>query len=347
MQNLLTMQKELHEYAGKTLTFMEVCGTHTAAISESGIPGMLSKEIRLISGPGCPVCVTVAAYVDRIVELSMKENTSIVTYGDLIRVKGTSLSLKEASAYGADVIMVYAPTDILQLAMENPDRTYIFAAIGFETNTPVFALILEEAIRLHIHNIRLLTALKTMPPMIEKICQENKEIDGIIAPGHISVITGSHIYEPIASKYKIPFVVAGFEDHEIVSALHTLLKVHNTTSIMNLYDDVITENGNQNAQHLVNKYFEPCDAAWRGMGIIPGSGMAIRSEYSMYDAGSRNLTRDSEEMTLCACKDVITGKKRPPECMLYQEYCTPENPKGPCMVSLEGSCFNYYMNRRV
>lgn len=336
----------LSEYNGEPLTFMEVCGTHTAAISENGIPSLLSDKIRLISGPGCPVCVTASGYIDRLCELALTENTCIVTFGDLMRVPSATTSLQDARSKGGRVQMVYSPFEIISLAEKEPDTTFIFAAVGFETTTPVYALLLDKIIKNNIKNIKLLTALKTMPKAIESLCEMGNKIDGFIAPGHVSVITGAKAFEPLAEKYNLPFVVSGFKGEELIAAIYALTKLNNQGKVLNLYKSAVTYNGNQKAKELVNKYLEPCDAYWRGIGKINGSGMAIKQEYIKYDAGSRDLQEDTMKNSACRCGEVITGFTSPNECPLFGKVCTPENPQGACMVSNEGSCFHYYINNR-
>ena len=338
--------KFLKEYDGEPLAFMEVCGTHTASISENGIPSLLSSKIRLISGPGCPVCVTVAGYIDALCRLALIDNTCVVTFGDLIRVPGSSSSLQEARSRGGRIKMVYSPFEIIDLAKSDKGTTFVFAAVGFETTTPIYAVLLDRIIQEGITNIRFLTALKTMPAAIDALCQMGNKVDGFIAPGHVSVITGADIFTPLAKKYSLPFVVSGFKGEELLASIYALVKLKNQGKVLNLYKSAVTEKGNITAQELVNKYFEPCNAAWRGIGEIANSGMAIRNEDAMYDAGSRAITQDSKKNKACRCGEVITGFASPTECPLFAKACTPENPQGACMVSNEGSCFHYYINNR-
>lgn len=336
----------LRNYDGEPLSFMEVCGTHTAAISENGIPSVLSRKIKLISGPGCPVCVTVTGYIDRLIELSLAPNTCVVTFGDMIRVPGSTSSLQEARSKGGKVRIVYSPFEIIEMAKNDPETTYIFAAVGFETTTPTYAVLIEKIINENINNIKLLTALKTMPNAIDTLCKSKNKIDGFIAPGHVSVITGSDAFKPLAEKYNLPFVVSGFEGEELLATIYALVKLKGQGRVLNLYRSAVTSKGNKKAQALVAKYFEPCDACWRGMGNIPLSGVALKEEYSQYDAGSRFLTKDSAKNKGCLCTEIITGAKAPNECPLFSKVCTPENPQGACMVSNEGACFHYYINNR-
>lgn len=346
MPDLTSVQTFLKEYDGEPLTFMEVCGTHTAAISENGIPDMLSPRIRLISGPGCPVCVTVADYVDRLVELSKEEGTTVVTFGDMIRVPGSRGSLNDAKASGGQVLMVYSPLEMLKLAKENPAMTFVFAAVGFETTTPLYAVLLDEAIKAGLTNVKLLTALKTMPEVIGKVCAGKSDISGFIAPGHVSVITGSELFRPLAEKYSMPFVVAGFSAEELLAAVYALVKCRGKGIVRNMYKTVVRDEGNSQAQELVSKYFEPCTAAWRGLGLIENSGMCLREEYKRFDAGSKALIHDFTAQNGCRCGEVISGLVSPVECPLFGKVCTPQTPQGACMVSMEGSCFHYFINGR-
>jgi len=343
---MLDYKTYLKNYDGKPLRLMEVCGTHTAEISRCGIVSLLSPNIRLISGPGCPVCVTVTSYIDRLVALSMEPNQVVISFGDLLRVKGSSQSLNDAKACGGQVRMVYSPMDILKLAVAEPTLTFIFAAVGFETTTPVYALLLDEANNLGIHNIKLLTSLKTMPSVINWVCGNQSGIDGFIAPGHVSVITGSEIFQPIAQKYSIPFAVAGFEAEQILLAIYALVRRHGRGEVMNLYPSAVTAEGNSTAQKKVNQYFIPCDAAWRGMGTIKGSGMRLKDEYAAFDAGSVNLTDDHSANPNCRCAKVLTGAISPRQCPLFGKECNPQSPQGACMVSTEGSCYQYFVTRR-
>ena len=335
----------LATYDGPVLRIMEVCGSHTAAISKSGIRGMLSANIQLISGPGCPVCVTPTAYIDKLIELALTPNTCVVTFGDMLRVPGSRYSLSEVSGMGGRAQMVYSPMDILALAEADKQTTFVFAAVGFETTTPVYALLLEELSEKGIRNVKLLTALKTMPGVVSYLCENGAQIDGFLAPGHVAAVTGSDLFAPLARKYAIPFVVAGFEDEELLQAMCGMVKACATEEkglVLNFYPSVVSTKGNIAAQKLVEKYFEPTDAAWRGMGIIPGTGMALRKEYAMYDAGSRGLNEDSKRNKACCCDQILMGKMKPQACPLFGKVCTPLTPQGACMVSEEGSCHSAY-----
>lgn len=344
MTDLNTIRNYLKNYDSEERIIMEVCGTHTAAISENGIFDMLSPKIKLISGPGCPVCVTVASYIDRLIELSLEADTTVVTFGDMIRVRGSSQSLRDASSAGASVKMIYSPFEILKMAEESPERKFVFAAVGFETTTPAYALVIQQLIERGITNVRLLTALKTMPAAIKTVYQ-NSRITGFLAPGHVSVVTGHKLFENLAKELGVPFVTAGFKGGELLSAIYALTKLTGGKAL-NMYPSSVTYEGNTKAQMAVEKYFTSCDAAWRGMGIIENSGMQLRKEYERFDAGSAELIKDSMYNANCSCGDVICGKKSPAECMMFGKGCTPDTPQGACMVSTEGSCFHYYVNNR-
>ena len=337
--------EELKNYDGEEVRIMEVCGTHTAAISENGIPSMLSPKIKLISGPGCPVCVTVTAVIDRLVELSLSENTCVLTFGDLIRVKGSKMSLSDAKAEGANVRMLYSPMDSIAIAKENPAVNYVFAAIGFETTTPVYGRVIEKGIEEHITNLKLLTSLKTMPQVIRWVVKNGEGIDGFIAPGHVAAVTGEEIFKDLAKELGIPFVVSGFEGEQLLLTIYALVKMKGKGGFKNLYKQVVTPNGNEMAKSCVNKYFEESDSSWRGMGKIEGSGMILRQEYKNFDAGSFGLDEDHMPPG-CSCEKVLVGKITPNQCPLFGKSCTPDNAHGACMVSTEGSCYNYYISGR-
>lgn len=337
--------KYLAEYDGEPLTIMEVCGTHTSEIAKNGIRSMLSPKIKLVSGPGCPVCVTVTEYVDKLCELAKRDGNVVVTFGDMIKVAGSSGSLYDTMAEGGRVKMVYSPFEIIDLANEDKSKTFIFAAVGFETTTPIYAMLIDAAVKNGIENIKLLTSLKTMPPAIEWVCVQNHNISGFISPGHVAAITGSNLFKPISLKYKLPFVVAGFSGEQILAAIYTLIKYKNKPAVINLYKNAVTEQANTGADEIVAKYFEPDAASWRGLGKIDGSGMYLRSEYRFYDAGSRGLENDISRSNICRCADIITGRANPTECPLFAKACTPNTPKGACMVSGEGCCNIAYGER--
>ena len=332
----------LRNYRGRKLTLMEVCGSHTAAIARSGIKSLLSPDIRLISGPGCPVCVCPSGYIDRLIELSGSGMT-IVSFGDLLRVPGSELSLNEAKGRGSDVRMVYSPLDLADLAVNEPERSFVFAAVGFETTVPAYCLLLDEVIDREIKNVKLLTALKTMGPVLEYLCRSNVEIDGFIAPGHVSVITGTAMFKTLSDRYGIPFAVTGFSDEELVRGICGLVRAceKKRTGVFNFYPSVVLEKGNETALKKMGRFLESGDALWRGMGTIADSGLYLKEEYSVFDAGSRGIDADVKTDPRCCCDRVLIGKMSPDQCPLFMKECTPLSPHGACMVSSEGSCFQY------
>ncbi len=343
---ILEVKDYLKSYQGPPVTFMEVCGSHTGAIAKFGIPTMLSEQISLLSGPGCPVCVTPSSYIDRLIELGREPGNVIVTFGDLMRVYGSTKSLSEVKGEGVAVEMVYSPLDTVPLAKKDPQKTFIFAAVGFETTTPVYAALVDTIVREGISNIRLLTAIKTMPAVISRLMERKAAIDGFIAPGHVSVVTGSAVYEPLAERFRIPFVTAGFAPEELLFAIYDLVRLAGRGIVKNDYPSVVTRDGNRAAQQLVEKYFETGDAIWRGMGEIPASGMVLKNEYAYLDMGSDKLREDRKKNPACICDLVLMGRKRPGECPLFGSACTPLHPQGACMVSGEGSCRSYYTYHR-
>ena len=334
----------LSSYDGPPVRLMEVCGTHTAEIVRSGIPSILSPKIMLISGPGCPVCVTVTAWIDRLVELSYTENTVVCAFGDLLRVPGSRISLAGARAAGGRVRMLYSPEEMPALAAADPGTTYVFAAVGFETTVPVYAAMLERAEALGVGNIRLLTSLRTMPAVIRTLLDSadpETPIDGFLAPGHVCAVDGFAAYEDIARQYGVPFVVSGFSAEQLLCSICALVCLRGKGEVRNFYPQAVRREGNAPIKALAARYFEPCDAAWRGLGTVPGSGLMLRAEHRHWDAGSADLTEDRPAPG-CRCADVLTGRIRPQQCPLFGRACTPAAPRGACMVSQEGSCFNQY-----
>lgn len=334
-------------YDGEPVKIMEVCGTHTASIFKNGIRSIISPKIQLISGPGCPVCVTSTAYVDWLVELALKEHVCILTFGDMMKVKGTEHSLTSAKAMGAQVQVLYTPLAALELAKNQPEQEFVFAAVGFETTTPIYALLVEEMEKQKITNLRLLTSLKTILPALTFICENEKDIHAFLCPGHVSVITGEGIYEELAKTYKKPFVIAGFEGEHILAAIYEIIRqlTEGEHSVKNLYTNAVAKEGNPKAQAITERYFEHTDDSWRGIGIIPGSALRLREQYGIYDAGSSLKLKEDHVPKGCRCSDVILGRIHPVDCPLFDKVCTPMNAVGPCMVSTEGACGIWYKNR--
>ena len=338
----------LKSYDGRQLKLMEVCGTHTAAIFKNGIRDLISPKIRLISGPGCPVCVTPTAFIDKCVSYAKAPGCELLTFGDMMKVPGTAGSLSENKAGNARISIMYSPLEAIEKAKANPDITYAVAAVGFETTAPTYALLVKEAARQGIGNIRLVTALKTAVPALRWICENQNDIDGFICPGHVSVITGVHVYDELASCYRKPFVVSGFEAEHILAAIYRIVKQIEAGEgrVENMYPNAVHDGGNPVALQAIRDVFTPGSAVWRGLGAIDGSGLYLKDEFAQFDGGSRGLDEDMKLPEGCRCGDVITGRINPDQCPMFDSgACTPMDPFGPCMVSSEGSCGIWYRNR--
>lgn len=349
MKTLEQVKDELKNYSGRKIKIMEVCGTHTSSIFKNGIRSLLSPRIQLISGPGCPVCVTASAFIDKLVDYSLAENTCVLTFGDMMKVKGNRYSLTEAKALGGSVKILYSPLSAVKMAMEDKGTTFIFAAVGFETTTPIYALMMDEILQKDIRNLKLMTSMKTILPALSFLCENEENIDAFLCPGHVSVITGCSIYKGLAEKYQKPFVVAGFEGEHILAAVDEILHQieKKQFSMKNMYTSSVTEEGNKKALAITEKYFESTDDYWRGIGIIRDSGLKLREEYKEYDAGSRIEDHAEKVPKGCRCRDVILGRINPVDCPLFKTVCSPLNAVGPCMVSTEGACGIWYKNREV
>ena len=337
----------LKSYDGRELKLMEVCGTHTAAIFKNGIRSLISPKIKLISGPGCPVCVTPTAYIDKCIEYAMMPNHVLLTFGYMMKVPGTNESLSEAKGRGAaNIQLMYSPFEAVEKAQQHPELTYAVAAVGFETTAPAYALMIQEAEKKGISNIKLVTALKTAIPALHWICENQEDIDGFICPGHVSVITGSRVYDELASLYRKPFVVTGFEAEHILASLYRIVKQieKNDGHTENLYRNAVKDDGNPKALAVMEKVFQTGPAMWRGLGIIEDSGLYLKDEYAEFDGGSFELYADMELPAGCGCADVIVGRINPDQCPMFGEKCTPLKPFGPCMVSSEGACGIWYRN---
>jgi hydrogenase expression/formation protein HypD len=334
----------------RRVTFMEVCGSHTHAISAAGLRRLLPETVRLISGPGCPVCVTPVEFVDRAVALASRPGTTVCTFGDLLRVPGSVCSLEEARAEGADVRVVYSPRDAVAVARENGGRTVAFLGVGFETTTPTVAGALTEAENTGVANFMILSGHKVMPPPLEALAADpDLAVDGFICPGHVSVITGWRIYAFLPERYGRGAVVAGFTPTDVLRAVLELVEqaAAGRPALVNAYPRVVTEHGNAAAHALVGRFFEPADVAWRGLGVIPGSGLALKEAFAHRDAGRIAVTLPpSREPAGCRCGEVLKGRIDPPECPLFGRVCTPDCAVGACMVSSEGACAAWFRHER-
>ena len=347
MMDLSGVIQYLKDYDGRPLKIMEVCGTHTSSIFKNGIRSLISPKIKLISGPGCPVCVTPAAYIDKLIEFSLMPDYAVLSFGDMFKVKGSSLSLSQSRAEGGNVIMVYSPLEATAYAEKNPDITYIVAAVGFETTAPSYALLMQNIVQKGIQNIRLLTAIKTIFEPLKWICQNETSIDGFLTPGHVSVITGAKIYDELAREFQRPFTIAGFEGEHILVGIYDLVRQteNNSCEVHNLYTNAVRQNGNMKAKEIISAYFDAGSSVWRGIGNIGNSGLYIKPEFGRLDAGSFGLDYDYVSSLGCRCSEVICGRINPDECPLFGKICSPQNPQGPCMVSSEGACGIWHANK--
>jgi hydrogenase expression/formation protein HypD len=331
---------------GRKVRFMEVCGTHTHAIARAGLKKLIENEIRLVSGPGCPVCVTAQGDIEGMLSLARIPGTTVTTFGDMIRVPGVESSLQEERAGGADVRIVYSPRDALELARATPETQVVFLAVGFETTAPAIAATALDAAQTGVENFSLYVSHKLIVPAMRAVLDGGAALEGFLTPGHVSVIIGADAYRPVAAEYGVPCVATGFEPSDIMEGLAMLLELaadgRNESAIQ--YTRAVTPDGNARARNIMMKAFEECDADWRGLGVIPGSGLALRDEFESLDAVKRFSLPDTPAVEIegCRCGEVLKGLIDPSECALFGETCTPSSPVGPCMVSSEGSCAARY-----
>jgi hydrogenase expression/formation protein HypD len=328
---------------------MEVCGGHTLAIRKYGIQHLLPDTIELLSGPGCPVCVTNRTAIDRAIALACLPGTIITTYGDLIRVRGSVSSLDQEKAQGADIRIVYSTMDALEIAKSNTNKKVIFLGIGFETTTPSTAVAISEAVSQHIDNFYVLSMHKLMPPAMSALIEQGIHIDGYIGPGHVTAIAGADMYKPLFDKFGVSVVISGFEPVDLLQSVLMLVNMaeENRNGIEIQYKRAVTQQGNKKAIELVHTIFETCDDEWRGLGSIRQSGLAIRKEFQHHNAAlyfDVNVAPAPEPVG-CLCGEVLRGLKKPPDCRLFGKVCTPANPIGACMVSGEGACQAYFNYR--
>lgn len=338
------------ELYGKPIRFMEVCGTHTVSIFQSGLRSLLPEGLSHLSGPGCPVCVTHDAEVATFLKLAEKENVILATFGDLIRVPAPGgSSLKHAMADGAQVQIVYSPMDAVKLAKDNPQKEVVFLGVGFETTAPTIAATILFAKKNNIKNYSVFCCHKLVPPALKVLLDNNagdRYIDAFLLPGHVSLVLGLEPFEFMAKEYQYPAVVAGFEPAEIIHALYMISeqKRRGTALVENAYTRAVSYEGNVTAKNMMDTVFDVCDAKWRGLGEIPQSGLKIKDAYADFDALVKldESLAQTKPLAGCKCGEVLQGRITPRECPLFAKVCTPQNPTGPCMVSTEGSCAAWY-----
>lgn len=349
-EHVRALMERLEERAARLespVRIMEVCGTHTMAISRHGIRQALPENLRLISGPGCPVCVTSNTDIDAFIEISLIPGVIVATFGDMLKVPGTRMGLTQARSQGAKVQVVYSTLDALQLARDNPASTVVFFGIGFETTAPTVAAAILEARETGLKNFMVLSAHKVVPPALAALCSTPElAVDAFLCPGHVTAIIGPEAYEPVVRDFGVPCVIAGFEPADILQSLAMLCDqvAGGRTEVELQYTRGVRSGGNPAAMAMIDRVFDAGDAAWRGIGTIPGSGLAIREEFSGHDA-SLHFEVDvsySREPKGCLCGAILTGQKIPRDCPLFGKGCSPDHPVGPCMVSSEGTCAAYF-----
>jgi hydrogenase expression/formation protein HypD len=335
--------------ADRSYRIMEVCGTHTAAIRRFGIPAMLSSRIRLISGPGCPVCVTSDAYLRNAFRMAAEKNVTIATYPDMLRVPADGISLQDLKAKGADIRAINSALEVLEMARRLRDRMVVFLAVGFETTAPATGILVQRAYREKIRNMRVYSAHKTIPPALMSLGEDKALcLDGFLLPGHVSVVIGLEGYRSSMRSLRLPAVITGFEPLDILSAIGMIVDAarRRKAILENGYSRVVRPCGNPKAQSLLKEVFVPKDSLWRGLGVIPGSGLFLRKPYDFFDArrafGLEEEDSHRSQDSSCLCAGVLTGKIEPLACRHFGKQCSPQKPLGPCMVSREGTCRAFF-----
>ncbi len=340
--------QRIHRHSRRKVRFMEFCGSHTTSIMKNGLRQLLPPNIRMVSGPGCPVCVTDNADLDKAIALAGVPGVVLLTFGDMMKVPGSRSSLEKARAEGADVRIVYSALNALQIARDTPWRPVVLVGIGFETTAPTIAASLLQAQHEGIENYFVLSLHKVCPPAIQSLLElEGVQLQGLICPGHVSAITGSLAWDFVADRYHVPCVVAGFEPMDILQSINMLVEQveRGESKVEIAYRRGVRREGNPKALELMDMVFEPSEARWRGLGVVPGSGLALREAFARFDAGLVFDIDAGPTMSPagCICGAILMGVKAPPECRLFGKACTPAAPVGPCMVSSEGSCSAYYL----
>lgn len=330
------------------IRIMEVCGTHTRAISKSGIRYLLPKEVLLLSGPGCPVCVTPESYIDTAIGILNFENVILATFGDMMKVRGTCFSLSDKLAQGSKITVVYSPEDALTIAAKNRDKLIVFLAVGFETTAPIIAVTMQLANTRGLKNLFFLTALKCMEPAIRFILQdERNKVNAMICPGHVASIKGADHFRFITEEFGIPAVVCGFENQDIAAGICLLLEQltgKRDIEFVNMYKRCVSFAGNKTAQRIINEVFDITDGDWRGIGTIRNSALVLKDKYEHLDAvkGFGIKIEQYSSPVYCLCSEILLGLKLPYQCSLFGSVCTPKHPSGPCMVSSEGACAAHF-----
>jgi hydrogenase expression/formation protein HypD len=345
-EDITAIAGRIHRLSKKPVTLMEVCGGHTMAIHKFGLLSLLPETVNLLSGPGCPVCVTSRSFIDKAIAYAGIPGMIITTYGDLIRVPGSQTSLETEKASGNDIRIVYSVLEAIGIARQNPGKNVIFLGIGFETTAPLSAAAILRAKKENIRNFFLFSAHKVMPPVMEALVRDGVSLHGFIAPGHVSAITGAKIFQGLPQNHGLGVVVAGFEPVDIMQSVWMLVKqIESGKPAVEIeYKRVVSFEGNLKAQQMLGEVFETADSGWRGLGMIPESGLKLRKEFSDMDAETvfPLIIPDAGEPKGCICGEILKGRKNPGNCSLFRTTCTPETPVGACMVSSEGACATWF-----
>ncbi|MCI5539538.1 MAG: hydrogenase formation protein HypD [Campylobacter lanienae] len=344
---ILALSQIIKQRSKKPLNIMEICGGHTHSIMKFGLPQLVGENINFIHGPGCPVCIMPRSRIDEAIAIASIDGVIFCTLADMLRVPGSKGSLSELRADGADIRALYSPLDTITIAKENPDKKVVFFAIGFETTTPMSAVVVKQAVELNLQNLFIHINHVTVPAPVRAIMSDKDvKIDAFLGPSHVSVITGSRIYEELANEFKTPIAVSGFEPLDLMDSILNLVSQHEngTHKVYNEYARVVSKDGNLKAKELIDRYFQPCDFEWRGLGVINDSGLRLRDEFSYLDAKKYFNVEvgESKESKACICGEILRGKAKPYDCKVFGKVCNPQNPIGSCMVSGEGACAAYY-----
>ena len=343
---LLGRIRQAADTLGRHVRIMEVCGTHTHAIGRGGLRSLLPQAVELVSGPGCPVCVTSQRDIERLLLLARHPGVTLCSFGDMLRVPGLKTTLVEERSRGADLHVVYSPLDALELATREPERAVVFAAVGFETTAPGVASVVLQARERGLTNFTICASHKLIVPAMKAVLDGASRIEGFLTPGHVSVIIGPEAYEDVAREYKAPCVATGFEPSDVLEGIAMVLEciAEQRAGSFVQYTRAVKPGGNTRAWNLLLSVFDVADAEWRGLGVIPGSGLVLNEAFTEFDAARRYALPDlpSVQLPRCRCGDVLKGLIHPPECPFFGNECTPRTPLGPCMVSSEGSCAARY-----
>ncbi len=344
--------REIGRVTTREWTLMEICGGQTHSIMKYGLHDLLTKQISLIHGPGCPVCVTPVETIDQAAELGGNPEVILCSFGDMMRVPGTHTDLLGVRAKGGDIRIVYSPLDVLGIAIENPEKEVVFLAVGFETTAPAVAMAIHQARRMNLDNFYILNSLVQVPPAVEALMQsDHNRIAGFLAAGHVCTVMGYQQYRELAEKYKIPIVVTGFEPVDILLGILGVVRMleHNRHGVENAYGRSVRPEGNMAARELIQRIFVNVDRKWRGIGTIPASGFSLAPGYERFDAEIKFQLNhiESEDSELCMAGEILTGHKKPSECRAFGNDCSPEHPLGAPMVSSEGVCSAYYRYTRI